>query len=165
MADDLPVLVIVDILAEIEHVSGLLGHCEEIAGDLGELAVLVFALLDDTRLHAVDHLGLVQHRDYDHFGTVRLDTGQHDKAPGLQTPVRMIARRGQRVAVEWKVALPDVIRHSRRRGDHERYRRDKRSRLHQNRTTAPSEYFRSPCSALSNHSSSARTPKRSVMSY
>ena len=56
MADDLAVLVVVDVLAEVVDVAGGLVGGEVVAGDFDELAVLGLAFFEDAALDAVDVL-------------------------------------------------------------------------------------------------------------
>ena len=62
VAYDFPILIEVNLFAEVEDVARTLVYGEEVPGDLVEFAVDFLSLLDDARANAVDFPGLVQHR-------------------------------------------------------------------------------------------------------
>src|SRR5437016_1570146 len=79
VVDDLSVLVVVDVFAEVVDVlrSRVGGH--EVVGDLLELAVLGLLLLEDATGHAVDDLSVGQDGD----GEGILAVGELEHASGL----------------------------------------------------------------------------------
>src|SRR5262245_58058444 len=104
VVDDLAILVIVHVLAEVIHVPGIPVGCKEIPRYFDKLPILLFALLQHARSHSVDRFGLRENGNRQPV----LAMGKPEHFSGLDREVRVVARRGKVCFVHIERFAPPV---------------------------------------------------------